>query len=85
MLAKLAPRSDQIRWWAEDALGSFGTLSAEDAAENAKANLSAILRYLDALDRAEEPVLILGIETIKPGGRGKFCIGEAKVGDLPHL
>lgn len=50
MIARLTISADQIRWWAQSGLNGFDTLSHDLAVENAKADLTAILAYLDALD-----------------------------------
>lgn len=56
MIVRLAPSPDQIRWYAQDALGSFETLSPDDAVENAKHGLRAILQYLDAFEGAPDVI-----------------------------
>jgi hypothetical protein len=75
MIVKLVPHPDQIRWWVQSALYGFDTLDRETAVENAKADLTALLSYLD---RTDDATRILGIAPVKSG------IGDE--GDLgkPH-
>lgn len=53
MIARLVPDTSQLRFWTQSALNAFDTLDLETAAEVAQADLSAILTYLDALQRAD--------------------------------
>lgn len=76
MIAKITPSADQVRWYAQSALNGFKTLSAEDAIENATADLQAMLAYLSALDAADDAVLVLGIEAIKSGVRLEVDVGQ---------
>lgn len=65
VLVKLALSSDQIRWYAQSAISGFDTLDADDAIENAKADLLSLMAYLDGIDQAEDAVL-------------EFCAGSLK-------
>lgn len=85
MIAKLLPSTRQIRGCAESALNVFDTLDLADAAEHAKNDLRALLLYLDALDRADDPILVLGIEAIKAGVRSKVICGDMNAPDASYL
>ena len=67
MRVRLTPDPDQIRWYAKAAIGSFETLSREDAIDMALADLRAILDYLDHFDKSvaiDDTAYIAGV----PGG-----------------
>lgn len=85
MLVRLLPSSDQVRWYAQTALNGFDTLDLIDAVENAKNDLQAILAYLDALDRANDAVLVPGIKSIESGVRLELAIGKLDQPDHSHL
>ena len=67
MIVKLAPHPEQIRRWVESALNGFETLDTETAIANAKADLQALLAYLD---RTDDATRVLGVVSV-----------EARVGD----
>lgn len=48
-----------IRWHAELGANSFESLKPEDAVENARWRLEAIVRYLDRLDDADRTARVL--------------------------
>lgn len=80
MIATLIPSADQIRWYAQSALNSFDTLDRDDAISYAVEELRQLLAYLDALDTAEDPVLVAGAGAIKPGVRLVLVAGDAQCG-----
>jgi hypothetical protein len=82
MIVKLAPHPDQIRYWAQSALNAFTTLDMETAVEIAKAELEAILAYLDRTDNAET---VLGIVPVETGIRDEAGVGQAERSKAPHL
>lgn len=53
MIARLVPDTSQIRFWAQSALNGFETLEPDDALENARADLHALLDYINGLEGAE--------------------------------
>lgn len=85
MLVRISPSADQIRFWAQAALGAFETLDCEDAIAEAKCDLASILAYLDALDAANDPILVPGIEAIVPGIRLEIGRGKAQADNAPDL
>lgn len=85
MIAKLSVHPDQIRWYAQSALNGFDTLDKDDAIEHAKSDLRAILAYLAALDRADDPLLVAGVETIKPGVGLEVRPGDSQTGNSADL
>ena len=76
MIVKLAIHPDQIRHYAQSAINSFKTLSADDAIANAIAEMEEILKYLDRTDNA---VTVLGVRPIKArtGDELPFCDAKA--------
>ncbi len=58
MIAELKPSISQIRFFAEAALSTYETLDGELAAEVIQGELRSLIRYLDALDNANNAVLI---------------------------
>lgn len=64
---------DRIRFYARSALNGFETLDPEDAIENAKHDLRALL---GTLDRADDAVGVLGVETVEGGVHNKPLVGQ---------
>jgi len=85
MIAKLTAHPDQVRWYASSALMGFDTLEGQAAVEHAKHDLRAIIAYLDALDAADDAVLVSGVKTIEPGVRLKVIAGDSKGSDVSNL
>lgn len=78
MIAKISASPSQVRWFANSALSGFDDLSLEDAVENAKHDLRALLAYLDALDAADDPVLELLGKPVEPGVRLEVRIRDGQ-------
>lgn len=76
VIGRIEIHPHQIRWYAQSALNAFKDLERDDAIESAKADLRRLLSYLDALDTANEVVLVSGIEGVKPGIRGELVFRE---------
>lgn len=85
MIVGIIPSPAQVRWYAQSALNGFGTLDREDAIENAQHELRALLAYLDALDAADDPVLVLSAAEINPGVGLEVRRRNAQIRDLPDL
>jgi len=85
MIAKLTAHPDQIRWYVQGAINGFEDLEREDAIENALHDLRAILAYLDALDAANEAVLVSGLRGIKPGVRIEAAVRQDYTADETDL
>jgi hypothetical protein len=83
MIAKLTAHPDQIRWYVQEALNGFEDLEREDAVEGALHSLRRILEYLDALDAANEAVLVTGIRGIKPGVRFEAAVRQTTLRKSP--
>ena len=60
MLVSVHASPNQLRWWLQSALNGFEDLDASTAIEHARSELAAALRYLDALDAAEDAVVTFG-------------------------
>jgi hypothetical protein len=82
MIVKLAAHPDQIRWWAQSALNAFDTLDADTAIEIARAELAALLAYLD---RTDDAVTVLGIKAVEPRIGDEPNVGEFERRDPPNL
>ena len=82
MLVKLSPHPDQIRYYAQSALNAFGTLDTETAAEIAKAELAALLSYLD---RTEDAETVRGVRAVESGVGREVGVGQTEVGHAPNL
>lgn len=76
MIAKLTAHPDQIRWYVQEALNGFDDLDREDAIEGALQSLRRIIEYLDALDAANEAVLVTGLRGVKPGVRFEAAVRQ---------
>src|ERR1044072_7816267 len=66
MLVKISASNEQIRWYAQAALNGFETLDLETAAEVAQSELRALIRYLDALDNADNTVVVDVVGGVEP-------------------
>lgn len=82
MIVILMSDPDQIRWWVQSALNGFDTLEQDTASANAKAELSALLAYLD---RTEDATRVFGVVPIKPGVRDEAGLSDGKGPDQPDL
>jgi hypothetical protein len=63
MIVKMVAHPDQVRWWARSALNALDTLDTKTAIEIAKAELAALLAYLDRTDNAETVLGVRKVET----------------------
>jgi len=79
MIVRIAASPEQIRWYAQSALNGFDDLSPVDAIENAKHDLRSLLAYLDALDRADDPVLEFAVGRLENGGNA-MNVNEYTIG-----
>ena len=76
----------QIRWHAELGANGFDDLKPQDAAENARWRLEAIVRLLDRLDDTARLARVFGVVGMEPDERlkrslqngDKFKVGEFK-------
>jgi len=66
MKVSVIPSVSQIRYYAQSALNSFDTLDAETAATVAQSDLRALIRYLDALDHADDASAVFVSGGVKP-------------------
>lgn len=66
---KVIPDTDRIRYYAQSAINNFETLGAEDAIENAKLEMQAILDYLDEVERFPALSVRLRPERMTKDGR----------------
>jgi hypothetical protein len=66
MQARLIPDIEQIRCYAQGALGAFETLDMETAVECAMSELNALLRYLVAFDYTDNAIPVLISSGIEP-------------------
>jgi len=82
MIVKLTAHPDQIRWWVQSALNAFDTLDAETATDIAKAELLALLAYLD---RTDDAVTVLGVKAVEPGIRNELDVGKDERRNPPNL
>lgn len=82
MLVKIDAHPDQIRWYAQSALNGFNDLDPADAVENAKADLRAILEYLDHTQKA---VPVAGIVAVKALVNDKGCGCDPDVANPANL
>ena len=73
-MLKIVPCTKQIRFFAQSALNCFSTLDADTAIEIAKADLSALIAYIDILDRTDT-VLVSGVMNIENGVYREFNRG----------
>lgn len=85
MLVALAPSSDQIRYYAASAMNGFETLDAATAIENARDDLSALLRYLDALAAANHPIPVFGCGVFDGEARLERIGSSAQLDDPADL
>lgn len=85
VIAKLTIHPDQVRWYVQSALSGFDTLDHGDAVENALHDLRRLLQYLDALDAANEAVLVAGVAGIEPGIRLELRVCEGDGAHKPNL
>ncbi len=76
MLASIHASPNQLRWWLVSALNGFEDLEAATAIEHARSEIAAALRYLDALDAAEDAVVTFGA-TLKARIDGKPFPGKS--------
>lgn len=82
MIVKMTAHPGQIRWWVRSALNAFDTLDADTAIEIAKAELTALLAYLD---RTDDAVTVLGVKAVEPGVGNELDVGKGERRDPPHL
>lgn len=82
MIVKLVAHPDQIRWWAQSALNAFDTLDADTAIEIARAELRALLAYLD---RTDDAVTVLGVKAVEPSVGDERNVGKDECRNPPHL
>ena len=81
MIARLTASPAQLRWYVQSALNGFDDLASRDAIENAKHDLRSLLAYLDALDRADNPVLEFPVEAVETGVNLEVLIGQPQSTD----
>ena len=61
----------QLRWHAELGVNGFDTMEPQDAAENARGRLEAIVHILDELEDTARLARVLGVIGFEPGERLK--------------
>lgn len=81
MLARMIPHPDQIRWYAQSALSAFETLDTDTAIETARAELEALLSYLD---RADDSSVVLGVSAVETRVRNELVIGNDNPSGRDH-
>jgi hypothetical protein len=81
MKINIAPNIDQIRFFAKSALHAWDVLPPDVARENIIADMTALLRYLDACDSGDG-VVVVGISKIERGLRLEVSRRDHKVFDL---
>jgi hypothetical protein len=82
MLVKIQIDPNQVRWYCQSAMNGFDDLATDDAIENAKSDLRALLEYVDHTDKA---VCVAGIKAIKAAVNGEVTIGDPKRSDVADL
>lgn len=85
MRIRLIPDPEQIRWYANAALGGVDTLDAAEAMEIAKNSMQGLLAYLDALETRDDAVFELGSEAIKSAGELELRIRDPQLGNPTNL
>lgn len=66
MLVRASISPEQIRWYAEGALGCWDTLNPETAAHECQRTLRALLDYLSSVDGAQDVVVTIDERTEIP-------------------